>query len=166
MGTRYSVPPIGPQVTVEGMVRRPAIYELKDEKNLASVLELAGGLFPTAAVRHIEVQRVVAHDKQTMLSLDIRDAGDNADVTKKTRRVPGARWRPHPNFPHRSLQSGRDLPGRSCDTPGALFLSPDMRLTDVIASYKDLLPEPASQYAEIIRLESRRISIPASRASI
>jgi protein involved in polysaccharide export with SLBB domain len=27
-----------------------------------------------------------------------------------------------------------------------------MRLTDVVASYKDLLPEPASQYAEIIRL--------------
>jgi protein involved in polysaccharide export with SLBB domain len=41
-GDTVLVPPIGPQVTVEGMVRRPAIYELKDEKNLASVLELAG----------------------------------------------------------------------------------------------------------------------------
>ena len=27
-----------------------------------------------------------------------------------------------------------------------------MRLTDVISSYKDLLPEPSTQYAEIIRL--------------
>jgi len=27
-----------------------------------------------------------------------------------------------------------------------------MRVTDVIASYKDLLPEPANRYAEIIRL--------------
>ena len=34
-GDSVLVPPIGPQVTVEGMVRRPAIYELKDEKNLA-----------------------------------------------------------------------------------------------------------------------------------
>jgi protein involved in polysaccharide export with SLBB domain len=30
-GDTVLVPPIGPQVTVEGMVRRPAIYELKDE---------------------------------------------------------------------------------------------------------------------------------------
>src|SRR5205085_2946240 len=36
-GDTVQVPPIGPQITVEGMVRRPAIYELKDEKNLASV---------------------------------------------------------------------------------------------------------------------------------
>jgi len=29
-----------------------------------------------------------------------------------------------------------------------------MRITDVIASYKDLLPEPATSYAEIIRLNA------------
>ena len=31
-GDTVQVPPIGPQVTIEGMVRRPAIYELRDEK--------------------------------------------------------------------------------------------------------------------------------------
>ena len=36
---------------------------------------LAGGLLPAAALRHIEVQRIVAHEKQTMLSLDIPEAG-------------------------------------------------------------------------------------------
>ena len=77
------VPPIGPQVTVEGMVRRPAIYEVKDETNLASVLELAGGLLPTATLRHIEVQRTIAHEKQTMLSLDIPASDDDAAATKK-----------------------------------------------------------------------------------
>jgi len=42
-GEPVLVPTIGPQVTVEGMVRRPAIYELKDEKNLAQCAsELAG----------------------------------------------------------------------------------------------------------------------------
>lgn len=71
-GDTVLVPPIGPQVTVEGMVRRPAIYELKDEKDLASVLDLAGGVLPSAALQHIEVQRVVAHKEQTMMSLDIR----------------------------------------------------------------------------------------------
>ena len=82
-GDTVLVPPIGPQVTVEGMVRRPAIYELKDEKNLASVLELAGGLLPTATLRHIEVQRLVAHQNQTMLSLDMPEADTDAEITKK-----------------------------------------------------------------------------------
>ena len=35
-GDTVLIPSIGPQVTVEGMVRRPAIYELKEEKNLGS----------------------------------------------------------------------------------------------------------------------------------
>ena len=35
-GDTILVPPLGPQVTIEGMVRRPAIYELKDEKDLAT----------------------------------------------------------------------------------------------------------------------------------
>src|SRR5208337_2302408 len=82
-GDTILVPSIGPQVTVDGMVRRPAIYELKDEKNLASVLELAGGLLPTAALRHIEVERLVAHEKKTMLSLDIPDAADSSEVSAK-----------------------------------------------------------------------------------
>jgi polysaccharide biosynthesis/export protein len=151
-GDTVLVPPIGPQVTVEGMVRRPAIYELKDEKNLASALELAGGLLPTAAVRHIEVQRLVAHDKKTMLSLDIRDASDNAEVTKKLDEFAiqdGDRIRIFPIVQYN--QDAIYLEGHVL-RPGRYSYRADMRVTDVIASYSDLLPEPASGYAEIIRL--------------
>src|SRR6202035_1351876 len=70
-GDTLLVPPIGPQITVDGMVRRPAIYELHGETSLADVLELAGGILPTATLRHIEVQRVEAHEKRTMLTLDL-----------------------------------------------------------------------------------------------
>ncbi len=37
-GDTVMVPPLGPEITVEGMVRRPAIYEQKDEKSLADAL--------------------------------------------------------------------------------------------------------------------------------
>ena len=122
-GDTVQVPPIGPQVTVEGMVRRPAIYELRDEKTLASVLELAGGLLPTAALRHIEVQRIVAHEKQTMLSVDIPEAESDAEVTKKLESFEihdGDRVR---IYPDRAVQPGRNLPGRSCRAAGPLLLS-------------------------------------------
>ena len=60
-GDTLRVPPIGPQVTIEGMVRRPAIYELHGETSLADALELAGGILPAAALQHIEVQRLESH---------------------------------------------------------------------------------------------------------
>jgi protein involved in polysaccharide export with SLBB domain len=151
-GDTVMVPPVGRQVTVEGMVRRPAIYELKDEKSLASVLELAGGLLPTAALRHIEVQRLVAHDKQTMLSLDIPEVDDSSDVTKKLEAFEiqdGDRVRIFPITPYN--QDVIFLDGHVI-RPGRYSYRENMRVTEIIASYKDLLPEPATRYAEIIRL--------------
>jgi polysaccharide biosynthesis/export protein len=153
-GDTVMVPPIGRQVTVEGMVRRPAIYELKDEKSLASVLELAGGLLPTAALRHIEVQRLVAHDKQTMLGLDIPEVDNSSDVTKKLEAFQiqdGDRVRIFPITPYN--QDVIFLDGHVI-RPGRYSYRENMRVTEVIASYKDLLPEPATRYAEIIRLNA------------
>jgi polysaccharide export outer membrane protein len=153
-GDTVLVPPIGPQVTVEGMVRRPAIYELREEKNLASVLELAGGLLPAAALSHIEVQRILEHQKQTMLSLDIPEADKASEVTQRLAAFEihdGDRIRVYPIAPYN--QDAVYLQGHVI-RPGRYSFHQDMRVTDVIASYKDLLPEPANQYAEIIRLNA------------
>jgi protein involved in polysaccharide export with SLBB domain len=135
-------------------VRRPAMYELRDEKTLASVLELAGGLLPAAALRHIEVQRLVAHQKQTMLSVDIPEAENASEVTKKLEAFEiqdGDRIRIFPIVPYN--QDTVYIEGHVV-RPGRYSFRADMRVTDVISSYKDLLPEPATQYAEIIRLNA------------
>ena len=153
-GDTVQIPPIGPQVTVEGMVHRPAIYELRDEKTLADVLELAGGLLPSATLRHVEVQRLVAHDKQTMLSVDIPEAANDADATKKLEAFEvhdGDRIRIFPIEPYN--QDTIYVEGHVV-RPGRYSYRANMRVSDVIASYKDLLPEPATQYAEIIRLNA------------
>ena len=151
-GDTVLVPPAGPEVSVEGMVRRPAIYELKDEKTLASVLELAGGLLPAATLRHIEVQRLVTHEKQTMLSLDIPETDDNAEATQKLESFQvqdGDRIRIFPIAPY--SEDAVYVEGHVL-RPGRYSYRKGMRVTDLITSYKDVLPEPAGQYAEIIRL--------------
>ena len=56
------VPPAGPQITVTGSVKRPAIYELKGETKLSEVLDDAGGIQVSAALRHISVERIAAND--------------------------------------------------------------------------------------------------------
>jgi len=152
-GDTVLVPPIGPEITVEGMVRRPAIYELHSEKSLSDVLVLAGGLLPTATLRHVEVQRTIAHQKQTMLSLDIpADAGPES-VTKQLDSFEvhdGDKIRIFPIAPYN--EDTVYLEGHVL-RPGKYSYHSGMRVTDLISSYKDLLPEPATQYAEIIRLD-------------
>jgi protein involved in polysaccharide export with SLBB domain len=151
-GDTLLVPTLGPQVTVDGMVRRPAIYELHGESSLADVLELAGGILPTATLRHIEVQRVEAHEKRTMLTLDLIPSGD-ADSFKKQLDAfkinDGDEVHIFPIAPYNEdaiyVQGHVQRPGRYSYKQG-------MNLSDLIGSYKDLLPEPAAHYAEIVRL--------------
>jgi polysaccharide export outer membrane protein len=153
-GDSVLVPPMGPEITIEGMVRRPAVYEQKDERNLSDVLTLAGGLLPTATLRHIEVQRVVAHEKRTMISLDIAGTDASSDIAAKLSSFgmqDGDQVRVFPIAPFN--QDSVYLDGHVI-RPGKYSFHDGMRVTDVISSYKDLLPEPAAEYAEIIRLRS------------
>ena len=148
-GDTLMVPPIGPQVTVTGMVRRPAIYELNGEKTLSDVLELAGGILPAAALKHVEVQRVEAHEKRTMLSLDL-SAGNGSAAELSTLKIQdGDQIHIFPIAPYN--QDAIYLQGHVL-RPGRYSYKQEMRLSDLVASYQDLLPEPAPHYAEIIRL--------------
>ncbi|HKW63909.1 MAG TPA: SLBB domain-containing protein [Candidatus Acidoferrum sp.] len=153
-GDTLLVPPLGPQVTVDGMVRRPAIYELNGEKSLADVLGLAGGILPTATLRHIEVQRVEAHEKRTMLTLNLSPSGDSDDVKKQLDSFAihdGDEVHIFPIAPYNEdaiYVQGHVL------RPGRYSYKSGMKLSDLIGSYKDLLPEPAPHYAEIVRLNA------------
>lgn len=150
-GDSIRVPSIGPQVTVSGAVRRPAIYETHGETNLGEVLDLAGGILPTAALQHIEVQRLIAHETRTMLSLNF--GGDDAQALSEKLASfhiePGDAIHIFPIAPF-----NRDavyLQGHVL-RPGRYSYHKDLRLSDLVSSYSDLLPEPALRYAEIIRL--------------
>jgi protein involved in polysaccharide export with SLBB domain len=151
-GDTVMVPPLGPEITIEGMVRRPAIYEQKDEKSLADALALGGGLLPSATLRHIEVQRTIAHEKQTMLNLDVPQDDLPEQVTRRLEEFQiqdGDKIRIFPIAPY--TQDVVYLEGHVI-RPGKYSFRDGMRVTDLISSYKDLLPEPALQYGEIIRL--------------
>ncbi len=148
-GDTLMVPPIGPQVTITGMVRRPAIYELRDEKTLAEALDLAGGILPAATLKHVEVQRLDAHEKRTMLSLDLSSDGNANPELEAFKIKDGDEIHIFPIAPYNQdtiyLQGHVLRPGKYSYTEG-------MKLTDIVSSYQDLLPEPAAHYAEIIRL--------------
>ena len=148
-GDTLMVPPLGPQVTVTGMVRRPAIYELDGERTLAEALDLAGGVLPAATLKHVEVQRLDAHEKRTMLSIDL-SADGGGDAQLNTFKIKdGDEIHIFPIAPYN--QDTIYLQGHVL-RPGKYSFHHGIKLTDIVGSYKDLLPEPAAHYGEIIRL--------------
>jgi len=150
-GDSLVVPPVGPQVTVTGMVRRPAVYELNGEQSVEDALDLAGGVLPAAALRHVEVQRLEAHEKRTMLSLDLSPEEKPNPQLASFRVQDGDIIHIFPIAPYNRdtiyLQGHVLRPGRYSYRDG-------MKFTDLVASYQDILPEPASHYAEIVRLNA------------
>ena len=59
-GDTLLVPPIGSVAAIGGPVRRPAIYELKDRTTILDLIEIAGGLAPTADRERCQIFRVEA----------------------------------------------------------------------------------------------------------
>jgi protein involved in polysaccharide export with SLBB domain len=150
-GDTVLVPPLGPEVTIEGMVRRPAIYELHGEKSLSEVLELSGGVLPTGTLREVDVDRLEAHDHRAMLRVDLpeKSASDAATAQLDDFQVQdGDRIKILPILPY--TEKTVYLDGHAF-RPGKYAYRDGMKITDVVASYRDLLPEP-SQHAEIVRL--------------
>jgi protein involved in polysaccharide export with SLBB domain len=152
-GDTLLVPPIGPEVTIQGMVRRPAIYELAGEKSLSEVLELSGGVLPTGTLRHVDVDRLVAHEKRSMLRLDLPESGDQQGIAKALEDFQiqdGDTVSISPILPY--SEKTVYLDGHVFH-PGKYPYREGMKVTDLIRSYSDLLPEPSQRHAEIIRLQ-------------
>jgi protein involved in polysaccharide export with SLBB domain len=152
-GDSLRVPPLETSVTVDGMVRRPALYELRGEKNLNEVLELAGGILPAAALRHIEVQRLTAHEKRSMLSLEIGEGSDKEALRAAFEKFAVQDGDEIHIYPIAPYNTGAVYLEGHVLRPGRYSYQEGMKLTDLIPSYKDLLPEPSERYAEIIRIQ-------------
>ena len=65
------IPTQGETVSILGEVRRPAIYELKHGDNFKQVLEMAGGLLPSAFPQSTMVERYNASSLRSIVNIDL-----------------------------------------------------------------------------------------------
>jgi protein involved in polysaccharide export with SLBB domain len=148
-GDTIMVPPVGSQITVEGMVHRPAIYELNGEQGLDQVLDLAGGVLVSASLKQINVERIEAHQRRTMLSLQLPDNAEGVKLKLADFRVQGgddvviSQILPY-NEQAVYLEGHVYRPGKYPYRDG-------MTINDLLHSYQDVMPEPAD-HAELVRL--------------
>lgn len=150
-GDTLLIPPAGPQVAVSGMVKRPAIYELKGNSNLSDLLEDAGGATVAAALDHITIDRIQADRNRDTVSLILPSPSTAEYISKALAAFPvrdGDRVRVPSILPY--SESAIYVQGHVV-RPGKYAYHEGMQLKDVIRTYQDLLPEPAAK-GDIIRL--------------
>jgi protein involved in polysaccharide export with SLBB domain len=150
-GDTILISPVGKQVAVGGMVKRPAIYELKDETKLSDVLADAGGLLASASLTHITIERVEAQGHRSTLNVNLPQ-GSTVESSRRVLDVytiqDGDRISVAPILPY--SEKAIYVEGHVV-RPGKFPYHEEMKLNDVLRSYQDLLPEPADR-GQIIRL--------------
>lgn len=150
-GDTLLVPAAGPQVAVSGSVRRPAIYELRGETTLLQTLEDAGGATVAASFGNIVIDRISPNQGRETVTLNLPSGSSPEAARQAIAAFPvkdGDRIRVSPILPY--SERAVYLEGHVA-RPGRLAFRDGMRLSDLLRSYQDLLPEPADR-AEIVRL--------------
>lgn len=139
------IPLAGPQVAVHGMVKRPAIYEVKNGMRALEALELAGGLQSSAHKGRLLLDRVQGNKRNVALDVDMEkpesksnvrlENGDILLVERVLDRIEDAVW----------LRGNVNRPGRYQFKPG-------MTVRDLVPTLHDLAPETFFEYAHIQRV--------------
>lgn len=71
------IPAVGKQVTVDGEVRRPAIFELKNNESAKDLIAMAGGFKGAAYPQKTIVERYTGNSFKTILQIDLTDPNTN-----------------------------------------------------------------------------------------
>lgn len=137
------IPPVNAQVSVNGAVRRPAIYELSGETSITEVVRLAGGMLPEAFPEESRIERIGRDRERVVVSVDAASA--SADST--TARAGDVIFVPRvlPEFEDTVQVSG------FVQRPGPYEWRPGMRLTDVLGSGLELKPGADAEYLLVRR---------------
>ena len=149
-GDTVFIPVLGPVVGIAGCVKRPAIYELKEEQiTIGDLIEIAGGVLPVGYLQNVVIERVEGHKRRVIRSFNLDPSYEMTNINLQISLKDGDVVKIYPV--HKETREVVYLEGH-VKYPREYELRPGMKLRDIISSYDYLLPEPHLPQAEIIRL--------------
>lgn len=137
------IPPVGPTITVQGEVRRPAIYEVTKNSTIADVVDLAGGLTAEADISKASLTRITENQQRVVISVSLTGAEASAQSVRNGDVLQISRLKP-------TLDSGVVVQGHVF-SPATYAYREGLRLTDVIRSVDELKPNADINYLLIRR---------------
>jgi protein involved in polysaccharide export with SLBB domain len=137
------IPPIGTTVSLAGEVRRPAIYELKQESTAEELIALGGGLTAQADPALATLERVSDARQRVTINVNLAQEGGQSTGLRlgDILRVPAIRP---------VLENSVTLSGHVY-RPGEFQYRDGMRLTDVIPTIDELKPNADYDYILVRR---------------
>ncbi len=137
------IPPIGNTVSVDGAVRRPAIYELKNEKTVGQAVDLAGGLLPDADEKLVHLERILPSRLREVQDIDLTVASSRGMLLANGDKLRVAAIR-------ETLENSVTVSGYVF-RPGSFEFRAGLRLSDVLPSFDELRPNADLHYIMIRR---------------
>jgi protein involved in polysaccharide export with SLBB domain len=137
------IPPIGSTVSVDGAVRRPAIYELKSERSVGEAIDLAGGLLPDADGKLVHLERILPSRLREVQDIDLAVASSRGMLLANGDKLRVPAIRP-------TLENSVTLSGYVF-RPGSFEYHAGLRLSDVLPSFDELRPNADLHYIMIRR---------------
>jgi polysaccharide export outer membrane protein len=138
------IPQAGQMVSVYGNVKRPAIYELADDKSLQEALRLAGGLAPRAYSQRLQIERAFQNRYEVVLDVNVEELG----ARKRTVLADGDMIR---IFSILSTAVNSVFLYGNVTRPGQYAFKPNLRLRDVLPDLKTLGVDTYLDYALVKR---------------
>ena len=139
------VPVTGPLVGIAGNVKRPAIYELKEQIDLQHLFELAGGILPTAYTQQIQVSRIQKNERQVVIDIDDKHLSKATDIKLQDADLVNV-------FTIVDKDLNAVYLSGNVKRPGKYEYKAGMRIKDLIKDPADLLDETHFEYALIKRV--------------
>jgi polysaccharide biosynthesis/export protein len=137
------IPPVGRTITVSGEVRRPAVYEVKNESTVTDVVQLAGGLTAEADHNKASLTRINEAQQRVVMTVDIAQAGAAPLTVRNGDLLQVSRLKP-------TLDSGVLVEGH-VHSPATYAYREGLRLSQVIRSVDELMPNADLNYLLIRR---------------
>lgn len=137
------IPSVRVTASVEGEVRRPAIYELKGEATVAELLELAGGTLPKAFPNGARISRINHSGFMAVVDADLSTTeGRNLKIHNGDLLTIGS------VAEHKELIVSLD---GHVYHPGDFLWEPNLRVSDIVKDIKHLKPKADLNFALIRR---------------
>jgi protein involved in polysaccharide export with SLBB domain len=136
------IPPVGPTVSINGEILRPAIYELQPSTKVGDLVALSGGFTPRADARQVRLEQLNSRGERIVTNLDLSSDAARAKPLANGDFIRVLRIRD-------TLEGAVTVSGHVYNVQPFEFRS-GLRLSDVLR-YEDLKPRADTHYVLIRR---------------
>ena len=146
-GDTIFVPTVGDVAAVAGEVKRPAIYEIRNDVRLADLVEVAGGVTPMSYMKRIQIVRAQPSAERVTVDVDLSNYYLKGDMDSNPPVHSGDLVLVHKN--EGRIYNTVKVDG-AVKYPGVYELKPMMRLSQLVPADR-LIPEAYTDRVEIAR---------------